>query len=239
MNRNKIRHLVANWRLNWRSKPFITYGFLMIIAIMYLLLMVNGGSYNPMTLVRFGAKFNGFIISGDWWRFITPVFLHIGTTHLVLNALVIYFLGMQIEKIIGHTRYFLLILLSTILGNVTSFAFSDAISAGASTAIFGLFASTIVLAKLYPYQRGIQELSRNYIVLILLNVVFGLFSASVDNAGHIGGLLGGYLAMYAISSVNAKNNTMKNRIIFGMLYMIILIAFIFIGYIRHTNSFIF
>lgn len=235
MNRNKINHIIANWRLNWRAKPFVTYGFLIIIFFMFLLMTITGGSENPLTLVKYGAKFNLSIISGDWWRLITPAFLHIGFTHLVLNVLVIYFLGMQIEKIIGHFRYFLLLLLSALLGNATSFAFSTAISAGASTAIFGLFASTLVLAKLYPYQRAIQDLSKNYFVLILLNVVFGLFAGSVDNAGHIGGLIGGYLAMYTLSSINASNNPKQNRIKFGGIYLVILIALIIYGYIRNRS----
>lgn len=239
MNRNKLNHIIANWRLNWRTKPFVTYGFLIIIIFMFLLMTINGGSENPVILVKYGAKFNWAIVSGDWWRLITPAFLHIGSTHLILNALVIYFLGMQIEKIIGHFRYFLLLLLSALLGNTMSFAFSSAISAGASTAIFGLFASTLVLAKLYPYQRGIQDLSKNYFVLILLNVVFGLFSGTVDNAGHIGGLVGGYLAMYALSTVNASNNSKQNRLKFGALYLVIFIALIIYGYLHNRSYYFF
>lgn len=239
MNRNKLNHTIAHWRLNWRSKPFITYGFLLIIVLMFIIMTIDGGSENPMTLVKYGAKFNFSIISGDWWRLITPAFLHIGSTHLILNALVIYFLGMQIEKVIGHFRYFLLLLLSALLGNAASFAFSSAISAGASTAIFGLFASTLVLAKLYPYQRGIQDLSKNYFVLILLNVVFGLFSGSVDNAGHIGGLIGGYLTMYAVSTLNANNNSRQNRIKYGALYLILLIVLIIIGYLGNSRYYFF
>lgn len=239
MNRNKMNHTIANWRLNWRTKPFVTYGFLIIIVLMFLIMTIDGGSENPQTLVKYGAKFNLSIVSGDWWRLITPAFLHIGSTHLIMNALIIYFLGMQIEKIIGHFRYFLLLLFSDLLGNATSFAFSSAISAGASTAIFGLFASTLVLAKLYPYQRGIQDLSKNYFVLILLNVVFGLFSGSVDNAGHIGGLVGGYLAMYAVSTVNASNNPKQKRLKFGALYLVILIVFIIIGYFGNRSYYFF
>lgn len=239
MNRNKINHLIANWRLNWRTKPFVTYLFLIIIGIMYFIMTIDGGSQNILTLVKYGAKFNLSIMIGEWWRFITPVFLHIGTSHLIFNVLVIYFLGMQVEKIIGHFRYFLLLFFSTLMGNVASFAVSSAISAGASTAIFGLFASTLVLAKFYPYQAGIQRLSKNYVVLIILNVVFGLFSATVDNAGHIGGLVGGYLAMYAISVSNASNNSKQKRIMLGVLYLVIIIVLIIIGYMRNGSYFLF
>src|SRR5699024_3526907 len=106
-----------------------------------------------ITLIYFGAKSNPAIVAGEWWRLITPMFLHIGFTHILFNGLIVYFLGSQLEMIIGHFRYFLLYLLSGILGNAASFAFNFSISAGASTAVFGLFASTIVLGKLYPNQR--------------------------------------------------------------------------------------
>lgn len=219
---------------NWRRYPVVTYGLLTITILIYALMSLSGGSQNPLTLVLFGAKVNELIVLGDWWRLITPMFLHIGFTHLLFNGLIVYFLGSQLEMIIGHLRYFLLYILSGILGNVASFALNNSISAGASTAIFGLFAATIVLGKLYPYQASIQQLSRNYLVLIILNVVFGLFSPTIDNAGHIGGLVGGYLIMYALSSPNVSNNPKNQRIKYGGLFLVILIILIIIGFIRTT-----
>lgn len=215
--------------------PFITYGILFITILMYLLMSLNGGSQNTFTLVVFGAKMNEFIVAGQWWRLITPMFLHIGFTHLLFNGLVVYFLGSQLEILIGHFRYFLLYLLSGILGNAASFAFNFSISAGASTAIFGLFAATIVLGKLYPNRPSIQQLSRNYLVLIILNVVFSLFNQGVDNAGHFGGLAGGYLIMYALSSPNVWNNPKKQRIKYGLIYAGLLIVLLVIGFIRTSN----
>lgn len=221
---------------NIQRKPFITYGFLGITILMYLIMTFNGGSENPWTLMIYGAKINEFIVYGDWWRLITPIFLHIGFSHLLFNGLVIYFLGIELEMIIGHFRFFALYLLSGLLGNAASFALNSSISAGASTAIFGMFATTIVLAKLYPYHTGIQRLSRDYLALIVINVIAGFFSQSIDNAGHIGGMLGGYLAMYALSSKNAINNGKKQRIKYGLAYLASLIILIVIGFIR-TNSF--
>lgn len=232
MNQNKMKHFIGNWRLNWRRKPFITYILLAVIIIMYLMLSFNGGSQNPFTLTYFGAKVNELIVVGEWWRLLTPMFLHIGLTHILFNGLVIYFLGAQIEAIIGHFRYLLLFIFSGLMGNAMSFAMNNAISAGASTAIFGLFASTLVLAKLYPYQVGIQQLSRNYLVLIILNILFGFFNFTIDIAGHIGGLIGGYLMMYTISAPNAVNNAKNKRLKFGILYIITLVILLTIGFIK-------
>jgi len=233
----KIKHTIDNWRLNWRRKPFLTYGFLIISILMYIIMSFNGGSQNTVTLITHGAKVNPLIVAGDWWRLLTPIFLHIGFAHLLFNGLIIYFLGTQIEILIGHFRYFLLYILSGLLGNATSFALNFSISAGASTSIFGLFAATIVLGKLYPHQAGIQRLARNYLFLIIINIVFGLFSAGVDNAGHIGGLAGGFFLMYVISAPGAWNNPRNNRIKYGIIYVVVLVVLIAIGFYRTSNAF--
>lgn len=212
--------------------PYVTYGLLAITIIMFLVMTFNGGSQNIFTLIYFGAKDNIQIVSGEWWRLITPMFLHIGFTHILFNGLIVYFLGAQLEMIIGHFKYFILYVLSGVLGNAASFAFNFSISAGASTAVFGLFASTIVLGKLYPNQMGIQQLSRNYVFLIVINIFFGLFNSTIDNAGHIGGLIGGYLIMYALSAPNARNNPKKQRLIYGGLYVVILLLLIALGLFR-------
>lgn len=222
--RNKLNDL--------RNGSYVTYSLLAVTLSMYVILSVSGGSEDIGTLIQYGAKVNELIYLGDWWRIITPMFLHIGFMHLVLNSLILYFLGSELEMFIGHLRFFILYFLSGILGNLASFALTNSLSAGASTAIFGMFASTLVLTKLYPYHTGIQLLSRNYLTLIVLNILFGFFSTGVDNAGHLGGLLGGYLIMYAMSSKNAVNNPQNKRITYALIYVLALVSFFLIGYFR-------
>lgn len=217
---------------DFKNTTYVTYSILAITSFMFLLLTFNGGSENIYTLIDYGAKVNELIYLGEWWRLIVPMFLHIGLGHFAFNALIIYFLGAELERFIGSFRFFLLYMASGVLGNLASFALNNSVSAGASTAIFGLFASTIILSKLYPYHSGIQHLSRNYITLIVLNVLFGLFSASIDNAGHIGGLAGGYLIMYALSSRNAMNNPKKQRLFYGALYFALFVGLYLVGYLR-------
>lgn len=227
---------IRNKLYDLQSTTFVTHGLLALTIFVYILMTFDGGSQNPFTLVKYGAKVNELIVLGDWWRLITPMFVHIGFTHLLFNGLIIYFLGQQLEILIGHTRFFLLYILSGILGNAASFALNNSISAGASTAVFGMFASTIVLGKMYPYHAAIQRLSRNYFVLIVLNVLMGIFSTTVDNAGHIGGLVGGYLIMYVLSSRNALNNPKKKRIYCAIGYLLVLILLLVIGYYRASDA---
>lgn len=199
---------------------------------MFVLQSIFGGSTNTLSLITFGAKVNEFIIAGQWWRLITPLFLHVGIGHFVFNALILYFLGIQLEQIFGHLRFFLLYIFSGLLGNAFSFAFNTSISAGASTALFGMFISTIVLARFYPNRPQIYALSRNFLILIILNVIFGLFSVGVDNAGHLGGLLGGFLLSYAISAPNVheRQNPRSQRILYLGIYIAVLVIAVVWGY---------
>lgn len=218
----------------WFRKPLVTYGFISVTVIFFLMQTILGGSTNIQTLVSLGAKVNPLIIAGEWWRLFTPMFLHIGMAHIVLNGIIIYFLGIQLEQIFGHWRFFILYILSGLAGNAASFAFTESISAGASTSLFGMFASTLVLAKLYPAQPQIRAMSRNFVMLIVLNVVFGMFSMGVDNAGHIGGLVGGYLIAYALSAPNAWNNSKSKQIGFALAYVALIAVLLVIGYTRFS-----
>ncbi len=67
-----------------------------------------------------------------------------GIIHIGLNMYALYILGRDVESLFGHGRFVLLYLLSAFGGNVLSFAFSEAISVGASTAIFGLIGAQAV-----------------------------------------------------------------------------------------------
>lgn len=220
-----------NYSMNHiRQKPFITYAIIFITVLMFLLMTISGGSENISVLIQYGAKFNfSIIVFNEWWRLITPIFLHIGLMHIVFNLIIVYYLGSQLEMLFGHTKYLILYLLSGVMGNIFSFAFNASISAGASTAIFGLFISTIALSKLYPNRIQIQAVARQYGLLIGLNILFGLFSSGIDNMGHIGGLVGGYLATHMISK-SKWNHPTKQRIIYSLFYIGVASILIFWGY---------
>lgn len=216
----------------------MTYTFLTIQIILFLLMtLFFGGSENTYTLILFGAKFNPLIVMGDWWRLITPMFLHIGWLHLAVNSVCVYYIGTHLEKIMGHWRFALIYLLSGVAGNVASFAFSDSVSAGASTSIFGLFATTLMLAETFKGNAYYREIAKTFGILIVFNFITGFLSigdGNVDNTGHAGGLVGGFLIATAISVPNAPVDLKTKRIIAGVAYTIALLFFIAIGFKRTT-----
>ncbi|WP_018658840.1 rhomboid family intramembrane serine protease [Allofustis seminis] len=214
---------------NRSNIPYVTYGILILCTLMYLLMEIYGGSQNPFVLIHFGAKVNELIIEGQYWRLLTPVFLHIGLSHLVMNGLAIYFLGKNLEEIFGSFRYLLLFLLAGIAGNVASFATNQTISAGASTSIFGMFATVLALAKVYPRRPYFQMLAYQYRILIIVNIIFSLFSSGIDIAGHFGGAIGGYLATMMVVSTAAADAQHINRMKYIMFYVVFILICFFVG----------
>ncbi|WP_195856781.1 rhomboid family intramembrane serine protease [Aerococcus urinae] len=184
-----------------RRKSYITYALLAIQIIIYLLMEVTGSSLSISTLLHFGAKENALIaIYGQYWRLITPIFVHIGFSHLLFNSITLWYLGSEVEGIIGSWRFLFIYLYSGIMGNLFSYQFSTSVSAGASTALFGLFAFFLAMRYLNPHDRYFQAMGYQYQTLIILNIVMNLFMANVDMSGHIGGIIGGFLATLIITN---------------------------------------
>ncbi|MFL5588204.1 MAG: rhomboid family intramembrane serine protease [Ktedonobacteraceae bacterium] len=147
-------------------------------------------------LITYGAKDNDLIIQGQYWRFITPIFLHANLLHVGLNMLNFFVLGIFLERLLGHLRFLLIYLLTGIISIIASFYFMpQEISVGASGAIFGLVGaySIFVLRHRRAFRNnGIPALL--WLVLIIgVNLSIGLFVPNVDNYAHLGGLLSGCL----------------------------------------------
>ena len=180
------------------KRPLVTISLIVANIVVYILMTVAGGSTNPLVLIKFGAKVNEYILMGQWWRLITPVFIHIGLTHIVVNMVTLYFIGMQIEYLFGASRYLLIYLVSGLCGNIASFVFNpDSVSAGASTALFGLFGAYLMLGEAFRENVYIRLMSRQFLALVILNIAFGFFG-NIDLAGHLGGLFGGFLIAYVL-----------------------------------------
>lgn len=175
------------------GKPIWTMIFLTVCAVIYIIMEVKGSTTDVLMLLDFGAKFNPFIYEGEWWRFFTPMFLHIGILHILLNMMALYFLGTVVERIYGSARFFIIYILSGVISVMASFAFSPVISAGASGAIFGLFGALLYFGVFYR-DLFFKTMGFNVLMLLGINLLFGMIMPMVDNAAHIGGLIGGFLA---------------------------------------------
>ena len=170
--------------------PFLTYIFLGINLIVFLLMTLAGGSTDQRVLIAFGAKVNTLIQAGEIWRLLTSAFIHIGIMHLVFNLYALWALGPLTEESFGHRRFFMIYIFSGLGGSIASFLFTTALSAGASGAIFGLLGALLYDSFKRPYLWK-SGLGMNLIIVILVNFGFGLSQPGIDNFAHLGGLLTG------------------------------------------------
>ncbi len=204
-------------RPSWRvrlplSRPFLTYVFLGIIIVIFVIMELMGGSENARNLVRFGANYAPLVTDGDYWRLFTANFLHIGALHLLVNSYALYVLGREVETIYGSTRFTVIYLLSGISGAIFSYMLTQGLSAGASTSLFGLFGA---LAVFFFKQRqllgaiGRQRLI-NLGMTLVINVIIGLSpGSSIDNWGHVGGVIGGAILAWFLCPTYALANPVE------------------------------
>jgi len=175
-----------------RNRPIVTYTLLVIIIIIFLLQSAGEYIFGYDLVANLGMKVNELILGGQYWRFITPIFLHGSILHVGFNMYALYIFGPGLERYYGHWRFLLLFFLGGFAGNVFSFVFSSAPSLGSSTAIFSLLAAEGVF--LYQNQKVFGGMARralnNLILIAVVNLIIGL-SPGIDNWGHMGGLLGG------------------------------------------------
>src|SRR5262249_59426330 len=92
----------------WTRRSTYTYVFFGLNIAVFLLMALGGGSSNEPTLMAFGVKSNPDIAHGQWWRFVTPIFIHIGLLHLFFNSYALWIVGPQVEKLYGGARFVLL-----------------------------------------------------------------------------------------------------------------------------------
>lgn len=145
-------------------------------------------------LTTYGAKDNTLILQGQYWRFITPIFLHVNALHVGLNMFNLLILGVFLERILGHFRFLFIYLVTGVIGVIASFYFApQEISVGASGAIFGLVGaySTFVLVHRRALSYGGIPSLLWLLVVIGINLSIGLLVPNVDNYAHLGGLLSG------------------------------------------------
>lgn len=158
-------------------------------------LIYFGNATSNQAIFNAGGMYGAYVslFPRQLWRLVTPIFVHIGWEHFFFNMLTLYFVGQMAEQIWGHHKFLALYVLSGIVGNIFTLFFTpNVIAAGASTSLFGVFAA-IMVAGYFGRNPYLKELGRNYQALIIINLIFNLFTPSIGIAGHIGGLVGGIL----------------------------------------------
>jgi rhomboid protease GluP len=176
------------------SKPVVTWILLGVIVVVFLVETAAGGSTETDVLVRLGAKVTPLIASGEYWRLLTSMFLHIGLVHLAFNGYALIVIGTELERLLGWGRFLTIYLLSGLFGSLASYALSSSLSAGASGAIFGVIGALAAFFLRHRQQLGRwgQRRLANIAFLLVINLFFGFTRPGIDNLAHLGGLVSGF-----------------------------------------------
>lgn len=207
-----------------------TVGILIANLFVFLLMWDTSGltagtlwnGFPEIVLQAFGAKLN-FLINApnhEWWRFVTPIFIHINLAHLLVNMYSLWIVGPYVEKLYGSAKFVVLWVLTGMAGVFASyitvrpalgtsslgrflFKTQDVPSAGASGALFGMIGVLFIFGIKYRSElpEGFKKVfGTGLLPVILINLFIGYLGRGfIDNAAHLGGLISGAAIAAVIS----------------------------------------
>jgi membrane associated rhomboid family serine protease len=184
------------------NEPWVTRALLAVNVFVFLITNRIGAGLSPTangqltSLGRRMALLGPAVADGEWWRLVTSTFVHFGFLHIAFNMYALYLIGSVLERYVGSLRFALIYLVSGLAGSFGALILTpNALTAGASGAIFGLMGAMLVLER----QRGVQLLGGPIGGLILINLLLTFTIPGISKGGHLGGLVGGGLVAFALS----------------------------------------
>src|SRR3984957_2675378 len=250
----------------WAAAP-ATYLLLGINCGVFLAMVARGSSFWMPTLEQlmfWGAdRPNNVLVSGEWWRIVTAMFVHVGILHLATNMWCLWNLGLLAEPLMGSFGLFAVYILTGAAGNLLStaknwmFPIHDAsgamyfqAGAGASGAVFGIAGALIVLlrSKLLPVPpEEVRKLRKSVIYFAAINLVIGLSinfgsgftGVEVDNSAHIGGFLCGLLfAVPMVPRIGSQRSEFlfKLRLAVGLVVLLLVLFGFYVAHIPPPQS---
>lgn len=220
MNQNTMKKEKKLEKIFSPKKPVVTYILIVLNLMVFLYGVLHG---NDELINMFGNNYE-LVQNGEFYRLFTCMFVHADILHILFNMIALYSIGPVVERYYGKSKFLLIYLVSGLLGSIFSGVFmtADSISIGASGAIFGLLGSICYFT--YYYRATLQGILRGSIMpVIIINLVIGFLSSSIDLSAHIGGLIGGILISMAIG-IGDKHR--KSDQINGLVVLVLMAAFL-------------
>ena len=208
--KTKVRSAASVRNRSMSSAIPVTMTLIGANVVMYLLEIATGsGGLNGAggsVVENLALIGHGFTQSGDgtinaigvandqYWRLVTGGFLHASILHILFNMYLLYILGQLLEPAIGSVRFTAIYFTSLLAGSFGALLLEpQAVTVGASGAIFGLMGAAFFEMR----HRGMNPFESGIGFLIIINLALGLFLNNISIGGHLGGLVGGALAIIA------------------------------------------
>jgi len=200
-----------------------------LIFIMMFLFGGIGAFSNPRIYILFGAQLGNLITAGEWFRLITSMFVHGGLFHIFFNMIALFYVGNLVERAYGKERFISIYMLTGIFGNLLTHLFlPNAISVGASGAIFGLIGLLFGAGFRHDTPTMLRPITGTALLpIILINVIWGFLPGNnINNFAHLGGLAIGFTFGWLTSIRFTKRSYQVWRILSYLSYGLIIASFI-------------
>ena len=197
---------------------------LLIMNVVWFVYMTTAGvslyKPDPMLLVRFGALYGPLVYSGETWRLLSCIFVHIGLLHIGFNMFVLYMIGRDLEVLYGHAAFLWVYLFSGLCGALGSLFFHPySLTAGASGAIFGLAGAALsfYLRLREPMLKNVFVRWRNSLLaFVVYNIIFGFLIPGIDIFAHFGGLIAGFAMGFVVAAPEGTQTENQIRLVIGI-----------------------
>jgi membrane associated rhomboid family serine protease len=194
--RTKVRNLRSI-----ATEPTATYVLIAINVVVFVAEQLTRSTGSVLThLATIGV---GGVSDGEYWRLLTGGFLHDPSNplHIGFNMYLLWWLGRMLEPALGHVRFVALYLVSLLAGSFGAILVQPTgATIGASGAVFGLMGAAFLMQR----ARGINPFQSGIAVLIIMNLVLQFVIPGVSWGAHVGGLIGGGLAGWAMDRLSAR-----------------------------------
>jgi GlpG protein len=194
----------------------VTIG-LIVLSLAGFLLFYLHAPFNWLSLLTYsdfqlvGGKLVFIDSTGQYWRWLTPIFLHFGWLHITFNSLWMWELGGQVEQRLGSPSLVALVLICGIGSNIAQGWYGGpSLFGGMSGVVYGLLGFCWIYSLMFPL--GGLQIPRGIVIFMLVWLVFGMVGStealgfgSIANAAHLAGLVLGCLCGFIAGEIDRQH----------------------------------
>lgn len=178
------------------GRPVVTMTLIAICVVVYIGQLTNDR-------VTFEMMFVPQWAGQEPWRFLTAAFAHSpgSIMHILFNMFALWITGQYLEPLLGRLRFLTLFVVSAIGGSVGVLLMSENPTVGASGAVFGLFAATLVL------NHHLGRETAGIVGVLVINTVLGFMLPNIAWQAHLGGALTGAALAGVLALIAPRGRT--------------------------------